>query len=222
MMVSSKSKSGLDVACLLACLLSLTSFFSTNACAEGYYVALQLGGNVPNKLTDIKGTVSGITVVTGSDLELKTSSLYGAKLGSFFCRSCMMGFETEVYTSTPNIKQQVVAGTPIPEFDLRVTTWAFNLIFRYPGYNFQPYAGVGLGLFFASPGSALGLKSDNWRPGLNVLAGVRYFLTQNIGLFGEYKYNSVDFKFDVQGFPGTQFQANYKANIFAGGISFHF
>jgi opacity protein-like surface antigen len=203
-------------------LLSLTPFFSTNACAEGYYVALQLGENDPKNLTSIRGTEGG----TLTDLSLKTSFLYGAKFGTFFCRSCMMGFETEVYTSTPDIKEQTATVT-IPGLgpvtfpkDVRVTTWAFNVIFRYPGYNFQPYAGGGLGLFFASPESALGLKSDNWRPGLNALAGVRYFLTQNIGLYGEYKYNRVGFKFDFPGFP--QVQANYKANIFVVGISYHF
>jgi opacity protein-like surface antigen len=210
-------------------LLSLTPAFTTSASAEGY-VAFQLGANIPSDASDIKGTgaAAGATI---SDLELKTSFMYGGKLGYYFSGLKWLGVETEVYTSTPDIKQQTATVTvpglgfatgTIAETDLRVTTWAFNLLARYPGESFQPYAGVGLGLFFANIDSSSGLDSDNWRPGLNVLAGARYFLTKNVGLFGEYKFNHANFSFDVTGVSNAAVEADYNAHILAFGIGYHF
>ena len=53
----------------------------------------------------------------------------------------------------------------------------------------QPYGGVGLGVFFANLSNNGNSVSDNAVPGLNALAGVRYYFTERIALFGEYKYN---------------------------------
>jgi opacity protein-like surface antigen len=215
---------------LFACLLSLAPFFSTSANAEGY-VAFQLGGNFPSSLSDVEGTQNGTTVFNMSDLELKNSFLYGGKVGYYFSGLKWLGVETEAYSSTPDIKQQAVTvsfpglgfvtGT-LAEADLRVTTLAFNLLARVPGEKFQPYAGVGLGIFFAGIDSSSGLDSDNAVPGLNILAGARYLLTKNLGLFGEYKFNHAHFSFDVTGVPGAVLEADYNAHILAFGVSYHF
>lgn len=209
-------------------MLSLPSLFPTNANAEGY-IAFQLGANVPSDLSSVKVTQSGATVATLSNLELKTSFLYGGKAGYYFSGLNWLGVETEVYRSNPDIKQQTFTQTPpgasfpFPKSDVRVTTWAFNLLARYPGESFQPYAGAGLGLFFSKvtiPG--VGLKSDNWRPGLNVLAGTKYFLTKNIALFGEYKFNHASLSFDATKAPNEALQANYNAHLLAFGVGYHF
>ena len=50
-----------------------------------------------------------------------------------------------------------------------------NSTYRYHDFcRLQPYAGVGLGVFFARASDATGSASDNGVPGLNALAGVRY------------------------------------------------
>ena len=85
----------------------------------------------------------GVTNARINDLELKSTFLGGAK-GAFFESRPWLGFETDVYTLTPDVKQQtVVGGTttgrvfadnigPIP---LRLTTWAVNIIIRSPSYG---------------------------------------------------------------------------------------
>jgi opacity protein-like surface antigen len=88
----------------------------------------------------------------------------------------------------------------------------------------QPYAGVGLGVFFANLSNNGNSVSDNGVPGLNVLGGVRYYFTERIALFGEYKYNYATFDASTTG-PfgvGGGFKGDYQANHIVGGLSFHF
>ena len=87
----------------------------------------------------------------------------------------------------------------------------------------QPYVGVGLGVFFARANGGLGSRSDsdNAVPGLNALAGVRYFVTEHVAVFGEYKYNRASFNFDDLG-PGATLKGDYSVSHVVGGLSFHF
>ncbi len=85
----------------------------------------------------------------------------------------------------------------------------------------QPYGGVGLGVFFANLSNGGGNSvSDNAVPGLNVLGGLRYFFTERVALFGEYKYNWA--AFDFTNGPIGGFQADYRISQIVGGLSFHF
>ena len=114
-----------------------------------------VGYTAPNDLTSVQGTGanSGISL---SDLELKSSVAYGGKIGYFFPGANWLGIETELYNTTPHVKQQSVTASgfgvtvpigTLPGFNLRVLNWGINAIVRYPGKTFQPYAGVGLGVF---------------------------------------------------------------------------
>lgn len=136
---------------LLLCMCLLTS----NSYAE-MYVAGMAGYTAPNDLTNVKGT-GGASAFSFSDLELQSSVAYGGKVGYFFPSANWLGVETEVYNTTPHVKQQPVTvsgfglSVPVgtqPGFHLRVLTWGINAVVRYPGKTFQPYAGVGLGVFF--------------------------------------------------------------------------
>lgn len=199
---------------------SLPSFSSAEP-----YVAGMVGYTAPNDLTNIKGTGS-VSALSLSDLELQSSVAYGGKVGFFFPAVKWLGVETEVYNTTPHVKQQpatvsgfglsVPVGT-LPGFSLRVLTWGINAIVRYPGKTFQPYAGVGLGMFFAHA-TFRGQSDDDSAAGLNALAGLRIFATDHVALFAEYKYNRTSFTFpNVIGL-----EADYSANIFMGGLSYHF
>jgi len=196
----------------------------SNSAAE-MYAAGMVGYTAPNDLTNIQGTgaASGISL---SDLELKSSVAYGGKIGYFFPGVNWLGIETELYNTTPHVKQQSVAASgfgvtvPLgtaPGFNLRVLTWGINAVVRYPGNTFQPYAGVGLGVFFAEA-KFQGQSESDTAPGLNALAGMRWFATDHLALFAEYKYNRATFNLpNVIGF-----EADYSANIFMGGVSYHF
>jgi opacity protein-like surface antigen len=181
-----------------------------------------------------------------SDLFLKQSPMFGAKAGYFFndFKLPWLGLELEAFTTEPNIKSQsfntslfiskcrsVIIGTPcasptssttnqtetIGEARLRVNTVAANAIVRYRSGRFQPYAGLGLGLFhFSVSGS---VEGSQIAPGLNALAGLRWFLSENVTVFSEYKYNraTVDFGDNFYGLNG-----DYAITHLAVGFGFHF
>lgn len=78
--------------------------FSRPAQAE-WYVGGQVGANLPADLSDVQWSAGGASV-SGNDLELQTSLVYGGKVGYYFESVKWLGIETEVFNATPHIKQQ--------------------------------------------------------------------------------------------------------------------
>jgi opacity protein-like surface antigen len=162
----------------------------------------------------------GVINARMNDLELKGGLMGGAKGGYFFEGRPWLGIETDVFTATPDVKTQtVVGGTSagrifadnLSQVSLRVTTWTANIIIRSPSMSdvFQPYGGMGYGIFFATSSNV------QLSPGLNVFAGARYVLSPNWALFGEFKYNHATIRFsDIRG--------NYETQLFVFGLMWHF
>lgn len=199
--------------------------FPTMLPAHGeWYVVGQTGVGMPGSLSNV--TVSSPTLAGGvsearvADLDLeKGQPFYGAKVGYFFPKREWFGLETEAYTTRLLIKQQtVVGGVPgkvfaetMPGSDINLTTWAMNAIVRSPSLvvELEPYGGIGPALYFATH------DTTQISLGINLIAGARYFVTPEIALFGEFKYNRAMIR--SQGVEG-----DYSAQLFAFGISMHF
>jgi opacity protein-like surface antigen len=207
------------------------------------YVAAFGGYTFDGKLKDVESTglLPGINL---GDRNLADSAVYGGKLGHFFGdRMDWLGVEMEAFNTTPHVEQQ----GPLPGSHFRVTTLAFNVIGRLKFgcekktertetrtegerryetryerefCRLQPYAGVGLGVFFANLSNNGNSVSDNAVPGLNVLGGIRYYFTERIALFGEYKYNWAALNLTDGAVGG--FKGDYQVNHVVGGLSFHF
>ena len=79
-------------------------------------------------------------------------------------------------------------------------------------------AGVGLGLFFAST-NILGPSTSTTEPGLVTKLGLEYKLNDQIGLFGEWKYNYASLTFTS---GSSRLSADYNAHILAFGLNWHF
>ena len=201
------------------------------------------GYTFDGKFSDVQGTglASGTNL---GDFNLADSGVYGGKIGHFFGdRMDWLGVEMEAFNTTPHVEQQ----GSLPGSHLRVTTLAFNLIGRLKFgcetktertetrtegqkryetryerefCRLQPYAGVGLGVYFANLSNNGTSVSDNAVPGLNALGGVRYYFTERVALFGEYKYNWAAMELTNGGAAG--FQGDYRVNHVVGGLSFHF
>jgi len=185
------------------------------------------------------GLLNGASFGNGS---LADSAVVGAKAGGFFPESLnWFGVEAELFNTTPNIEQQGAA----PGSHMRVTTLAINAIaraqfacekkhldteqvterfaFQYVTEfcRLQPYAGVGLGIYWVDISNSTFAAHANFVPGFNALTGVRYYLTDRIAMFTEYKYNRATFNFaGVQGLAG--FGGTYNINQIVGGISYHY
>lgn len=86
----------------------------------------------------------------------------------------------------------------------------------------QLYAGAGPGIFFAETSNQFGRSTDNGRVGLNALAGAKYFLTRNLAVYAEYKFNYAQFDFtQIQG-STAGLNGEYMASHVVGGLAMHF
>jgi opacity protein-like surface antigen len=195
------------------------------------YVAGQIGVTFPHSITNIEGTGPNAGL-SFSDASLQDSFMYGAKLGYYFESVKWLGVETEVFNTTPNLKQQnsTVSGpggsvtVPKPGEHLRVLNWSpLTVVVRYQAGHFEPYLGLGMGVYFAHLSSG-GESTSDTNVGLNTQLGLRYKVTQNLAVFGEWKTNRVKFHFDASTPNGNVggFKGDYGANILAFGIGYHF
>lgn len=199
------------------------SFLPTLSQAE-WYIGGHAGYSKPNDLEDVKG-VGSASGFTFSDLDLKDSLGYGIKIGYFFPDNLnWLGVEFETFTSNPHIKQQNIKATvggssttlsDVPGEHFRIITPAINLILRFPGYYVEPYAGGGIGAFWGRLSDSSGSESDV-SPGANALAGLRFYVNDEVAIFTEYKYNYTKFNFD------DAYKATYSSHGLYGGLSFHF
>lgn len=192
------------------------------------YVAGQVGVNLPQSgaFSNVEWSVGGASL-SGNNLSLQNSVMYGAKLGYYFDSLKWLGLETEVFNATPHIKQQnwiingVNLGT-VPGINNRVLTWApVNIVIRYQAGAFEPYAGVGLGVFFSHL-SASEFSSSSTDVGLNTQVGLRYRVTNHFSLFGEWKFNHARMSHNNLAGTGFNASADYNAHNLAFGVGYHF
>jgi opacity protein-like surface antigen len=94
---------------------------------------------------------------------------------------------------------------------------------RYQAGRFEPYVGVGMGVYFSHLSSG-GESTSDTNVGLNTQLGLRYKVTKNLSVFGEWKTNRVKFHFDASTPNGNAggFKADYGVNLLAFGIGYHF
>lgn len=203
-------------------LIGVSTVVSEIASAE-MYIAGQVGYAMPSDLSNIKGTGSS-SGISSSDLALKDNIAYGLKVGGYFPGALKwLGIELEGFYNQPDIKSQTVTFTPgglrtVNGTTMRVAHFAANALLRYPGETFQPYIGVGGGANVAGISENSTFSGEaTVAPALNVLGGLRIFLTERLALFGEFKYNQSTFKFS-----DNEFDAKYQTKMFMGGLSFHF
>lgn len=114
-------------------------------------------------------------------------------------------------------QRRVNGSLQVPEASLRLITIAFNIVARYPGRVFQPYAGVGAGAFYFTGAGAF--DGRQIVPGLNSMAGLKVLVTDELGFFIEGKFNRATISnFD----PGFGLSGEYSAFNVVAGLAFHF
>jgi opacity protein-like surface antigen len=205
---------------LILAWLSIAIFGTPGFASAEMYVAGIVGVNFADRLTGISGTNGREGTISTPDFDLKNSIGYGAKLG-YFAEHGWLGIEGEVLQTTPHIKNL----DDTPGIHLSLTTLGVNLLARYPGRTFQPYAGAGVGTVIArlDDSAANGIRSNtSVSGGWNVLAGLRAFVTPYVAVFTEYKYTGTTLRFDNAFVTGGGFEGIYRAQHVLVGISYHF
>ena len=198
------------------------------------YISGFAGGTIPRDLTNIEGVHPPSTArnVPVEDLALASSFVSGAKFGHYLSgKLSWLGAETEFFYANPHVKQQryqtavttrgLGGGYNVqsaPGSHMRVATQAVNVVVRYPGERFQPYVGMGLGTFWGRVSGTITDTGSDTALGLNFLAGLRYFVTPEIAVFGEYKHSATTF--DLGG--TAMLRVDYTSNNFVFGLGYHF
>ncbi|ALA59078.1 outer membrane protein [Nitrospira moscoviensis] len=211
---------GLSYLCVLAVGLGLLAAEPGGA---EWYVAGQAGVNFADRLDDIQGT-GILRGGTAPDFDLKNALVYGGKIGVYPGNGAV-GIELDAFHSSPHLKafNNPFTGEHIPGAHLGITNVGLNILFRYPGQTFQPYAGIGGAALIARLGDSPTTRSDSDVGfGMNLIAGLRAFVTPYVAVFTEYKYTRGNLVFD-QAFPaGGGFSGDYRAQHVVFGISYHF
>lgn len=200
--------------------------------SEAYISLFILGTNPRDK--DL--TAEGIPV-TGT--QLKSALGGGVKAGRFFdATRGVLGIEGEMFghggevTAAPAFRNSTPTGTTFANANLTNINFMINLLARYPGATFQPYAGAGFGLS-SSKISDLNLqvptssgtvrysgKATDQAPAYQFLAGTRAFVSNRLFVFGEYKYFASNYSWGANG--GGDIKLNFRTQIFSGGVGFTF
>lgn len=206
------------------------------------YVAGMVGYTVAQDTTQGALTSPGLSGLppgtSVSNTNLDNSPMYGMKLGHYFESTPWMGVEIESFIANPHVSQQRprldipgVGSVVVQETGAtnRLVVLAPNLVARYQAGSFEPYIGVGPGVFFLhqrqatlTPGTA-DYSQSSTRVGLNTQVGLRYRLTKQISFFGEWKFNYVQFNLPGQvdgAYAGTKAVATLHHFVF--GIGYHF
>jgi opacity protein-like surface antigen len=222
-------------------ILLFVCLFAQQADAE-WYLGGQIGGVFPNTIT--RADVRSATLPAGtsfSNVDLENSIMVGGKAGYWFTKQGYewLGLETNLQYANPDIAAQSIrtnlptgfvftapaacvgltsCAVPSNGADLRVLTWApFIIKARYQSGPWQPYAGIGLGLFFAKT-NVLGPSTSTTEPGLVTQLGMEYKLNDQLGLFGEWGYQHANLGFSS---GSTTLSADYNAHVLAFGLNFH-
>jgi len=219
-----------------------------------WYVGGYVGVAIPDEEdVDVGLSAVGIPIADGTfkDVDLETSAVFGGKVGYFFESVPYFGLELEGYNFQPDADAQTVdfSGTvlgvpapgpvPITDIDIDVIGIGLNAVYRLqlgetdamPRGRFQPYFGLGLGIFIADLETTIfGLKADDTDTALGFqgLVGFKYFLIEHLALFAEYKFiQTDDFEFEdsttVLGVPVKgSLETDLTAHLIYGGIAWHF
>ena len=197
---------------LLLLLAGLPSLVSAE-----WYVAGQFGANFADQLTAVRGT--GILKgLDAPDFDLKTSYTYGGKVG-LYPGHHILGYELDVLYSNPHIKNL----DDIPGIHLSVTNIGLHMLGRYPGSTFQPYVGIGPAIIVSRLGNSATTRADtNVTVGLDLLTGIRAFVTPTIAVFTEYKFTMATLRFTNTFADNSGLHGDYRVNQLVVGVSYHF
>jgi len=151
------------------CLLTSISFsFATSA---ENYVGIQVGGRFANKISNVRGDVTNVTLFppvtlvpvslgnfTGtdsSDMKLDETISFGAKIGHYFDKMPFIGIEGDINFSKPDLYPQNLTltnsafpATIPPQYERRIKVndlqGGVSLMLRYPAFKrVMPYVGIG-------------------------------------------------------------------------------
>jgi|GEM_PF-1956079 hypothetical protein len=204
-------------------LLALGLFFLPDSLFAEPYISVYAGGTI---VEPVKTSSAGPQVPTTKNLDADNSVIFGGKIG-YNMETAPFAFEVDVFYLAPDIpRQRLDASGPATFIDQDIDFIDIGLhgLFRWPLYYrrpklaVEPYLGIGLGFFhLRAKDSVSGVKDEDSGAAFHALAGSKIRLTDNIYLFGEYKYVLANTSMKKQAVD-----MNFKFHNIYGGIEYRF
>jgi opacity protein-like surface antigen len=200
------------------------------------------GGAAFTQSTGLQAAIPGVTA-TAHDLERDTTAVVGGRAGYWLDPFPYVGLEIDVFHTRPNAPAQSVSVTVednpaesarLGKLDFGITTLGLNILGRWPGHRFEPYAGAGPALFFTrlkdtgSSGASIvapsGQHDTSTTVGVQAVAGLRFFATRNIALFSEYKFShhKPQFELNDELLGPTSVTTPFNTHYLNFGVTYHF
>lgn len=229
MSISSLKHISIIATSALVTLLALPAS-SVHAHDEVVYFSVMTGASLPGSYTSVENVGGSFEPgTTADDLDLDSSLIYGAKAG-IYSKSGILGLETEVFSTTHDIGTQTRTFyeptfgpfVQTQEGEARVTTWALNVVARIPvNDRLTAHVAAGPAIFFSKLSLANEQSQSKSQAGLNTQVGLNYLLTNQVSVFGEWKYNHANIKYPSKG-TTEGFESDYNPHAIVVGLSYTF
>ncbi|MCH7922691.1 MAG: porin family protein [Nitrospinae bacterium] len=205
----------------LAILLGALLMVPTQSFAQ-VYIGGYGGVAIPHDAdaTIVDPALLGPIAISG-EVEFDPEVIAGARVGYWLEALDLpyFGVELDFYWTDPELDRFKLAGLSIPiDGDLTIISGGLNGLVRYPYGPIQPYAGVGGAIVYGDLDLS-GSRDDDVSVALQLMGGVRGFVTDNVALFAEYKWVLTEFEFDDK---GSKLELDYSTSHIYGGIEWHF
>jgi len=174
---------------------------ATASSKELWFVDLYLGGVVPED-GDVDGEASpfGVSINDSTKADYDNTYVVGGRAGFWSPSTLWLGVALDV-----SYFELEAEGT-----ETKVLPVSALAMLRYPGDRFQPYIGIGAGVFFTDTEVDIQLSGENKNFsdtavdfGLDTRAGLAWKLFRRVAIFGEYRF--------------TYYEADYSDKIDSGG-----
>lgn len=209
--------------------LGLTGMAASLATAENF-VDIYGGVAIPaDENVNVHGSQGGATLETTDLVSFDEAFTVGGRVGFWY---------TEANPSMDYVGLALDVSyfkTEADDFgtDIYVVPISVLIMLRHPGDTFQPYLGIGGGLFISHIeqkvdlsffGAGTGTAKDtSFDPGFDARAGLGIKVRKNITVFGEGRYTYFDPQYNDT-VSGVRVKVETDSNVFyfLGGISYHF
>jgi hypothetical protein len=187
--------------------------------AEGF-VDLRVGGSFTED-GDVELSVPGFSVEAETDFEDSVTG--GGRAGYWFDSFPWLGLAADVSYFAPDVDDGATEIDVIPIAPLLMMRAPLVSNEEFPNGQFQPFAGIGPGIFISLVDFAGSSDDESVDVGLDVHAGLKYLITPNVGIFLQYRYTWLEPEVEAEAFPiDIDVEAELSTHHVAGGIGFHF
>ena len=202
--------------------LLIVLFVFTPKCSEAEWFTDFYVGYAYTQDDSVIETSSGIS--TTETVDYDNAFILGYRLGYYFNSIPFLGLALEVSYSepTPDLESEEANLKVLPVSALLFLRAPLYASSAYPKGKFQPYLGIGPGLFISDYKNGQ-FDDTGFDVGLDARAGVAVMFAHNFAFFMEYRYSYFEFEFvDHMGGNRVSLEGDLSTHYGLAGLSYRF